>query len=71
MSCLKPGLGKSDASLRKQVLYMMQLSRTKVVQFFGTGTSQTETRKGRNQAGFELQPDSGKVSSSEQAPAAK
>jgi hypothetical protein len=50
---------------------MMQLSRTKVVQFFGTGTSQEESRKGRSQAGFESQPEAGTVSSSEQAPAAK
>lgn len=71
MSCLKLGLGKADASLRKQVLYMMQLSITNVIQLFGAGTSQEESRKGRNQTGFESQPEAGKVSSSEQTSAAK
>jgi len=56
VSCLKPGLGKTSESLGKQVLYMMQLSKTKAVQPSGAGTSQDEPRKGRNQTGFESQP---------------
>jgi hypothetical protein len=71
MSCLKSGLERTGASLGKQVLYMMQQSIIRLIQLFGAETSQEETRKGRIQAGFESQSEAEKVSSSEQASAAK
>jgi len=67
MSRLKLGFGRAGENLGIQVLYMMQLSKTKVIQLFGAETGQEEYRKGKSQTSLELQSDATQVSSSEQA----
>jgi len=49
---LKPEFGIPDASLGKQVLYMMQHSKTKVIQFERIETGLIETSQGKKSNHF-------------------